>query len=212
MPTTLGPHSINALPSIGSKNGLATFDCGKCIEKIASPMVQQGGLPAPLKTDRLTKHRVWASEMHMHHSATPLEDLACAGNALRQASRAVTRLYDEILDGTGLTLAQFAMLRNIARHEPLALMQLAHALVMDRTTLYRALKPLHRAGLVVIEDGAGRAKAVRLTDKGHQAVAEAKGAWHEAQQRLLGRFGPERWNMVQAALKDLVTLSQEEMR
>jgi DNA-binding MarR family transcriptional regulator len=150
--------------------------------------------------------------MHMHPDPTAANDLSCACNALRKASRAVTRLYDEVMDDTGLTLAQFAVLWNIARDEPQPLMQLAQRLVMDRTTLYRALKPLEREGWVAIRDGEGRAKTAQLTEQGRQAVENSTDAWRDAQARLLGRFGMKRWNVIEAALEDLVTISQEGMR
>lgn len=149
--------------------------------------------------------------MHMHHDSAALDDPACACNALRKASRAMTRFYDEVMEGTGLSLAQFAILRNIARHESLPLMKLAHLLVMDRTTLYRALKPLEREGWIALENGEGRAKIVQLTDKGHQAVSRSREAWRDAQARLVGKFGRDRWNGVEAALRDLVAISQGEM-
>lgn len=150
--------------------------------------------------------------MHMHHDSLSVETLSCACNALRKASRAVTRFYDEVMEETGLSLAQFAVLWNIAQREPLPLMDLAHILVMDRTTLYRALKPLEREGWVLLEDGHGRAKAARLTGKGHEAVANSRDAWQDAQKRLIERFGVDRWSVTETALQDLVTISQEAMQ
>ncbi|WP_260928251.1 MarR family winged helix-turn-helix transcriptional regulator [Novosphingobium sp. 9] len=148
----------------------------------------------------------------MHHDSPAIDQLNCACNALRKASRAVTRFYDEVMEDTGLSLAQYAVLRNIAWHEPLPLMDLSHILVMDRTTLYRALRPLERDGWVALEDGHGRAKTVRLTHKGHDAVANSTDAWQAAQRRLIERFGLDRWATTEAALHELVTISQEAMQ
>jgi len=77
--------------------------------------------------------------MHMHHDllAGP-----CACTALRKAGRAVSRAYDEALAAHGMSTAQFAILRHVARGAPLALSRLAEQLVMDRTSLYRAVAPL----------------------------------------------------------------------
>ncbi|GBQ20825.1 MarR family transcriptional regulator [Gluconacetobacter sacchari DSM 12717] len=147
--------------------------------------------------------------MHMHHSSLTIDGLTCVCNALRKASRSVTRFYDEKMENTGISLAQFAVLRNIGRREPLPLMDLAHILVMDRTTLYRALKPLAREGWIALDDGHGRAKTVRLTSKGHEAVANSTDAWHAAQRSLVERFGLDRWATTETALQDLVTISQE---
>ncbi|MET3472444.1 DNA-binding MarR family transcriptional regulator [Novosphingobium sp. 1529] len=146
--------------------------------------------------------------MHMHHDSLSIDGMACACNALRKAARAMTRFYDEVMEGSALSLTQFAVLRNIARHEPVPLMDLAHVLVMDRTTLYRTLKPLEREGWIAVAEGKGRAKQARLTAQGRDAVANSQGAWEEAQRRMIGAFGPERWAGVEAALGDLVTLAQ----
>lgn len=148
--------------------------------------------------------------MHMHQIPTsPLGDHACACNALRKASRAVTRLYDELMEGAPVSLTQFAVLRNIQRNEPVPLVRLADILVMDRTTLYRALGPLEREGWIVLDDGDGRTKVARLTPAGREAIAGSTAAWQAAQERLIGRFGVERWRFLEQALGDLVSLSQE---
>lgn len=149
--------------------------------------------------------------MHMHQTTlSPFEDLTCACNALRKASRAVTRFYDEVMEGTGLSLTHFALLRNIQRLQPVPLMRLADVLVMDRTTLYRALGPLEREGWIALAGGEGRAKVARLTEAGEQAIARSAAAWQAAQERLIGRFGLDRWHGLETALADLVALSQEE--
>ena len=69
-----------------------------------------------------------------------------------------------------------------------------------------------RIGEGAIRDGEGRAKTAQLTEQGRQAVENSTDAWRDAQARLLGRFGMKRWNVVEAALEDLVTISQEGMR
>lgn len=149
--------------------------------------------------------------MHMHHD-TPASfaDLTCACNALRKASRAVTRFYDEVMEGSALSLTQFAVLRNIRRLQPVPLMRLAEVLVMDRTTLYRALGPLEREGWIALDEGEGRTKVARLTAAGESAISQSTAAWQAAQERLIGRFGLERWQALEGALSDLVTLSQEQ--
>ena len=143
--------------------------------------------------------------MHMHHTNT--ED-TCACTALRKASRAVTRLYDEMMDGTGMSIVQFSILRNIARHDALPLMQLADLLVMDRTTLYRALKPIEQRGWISLSDGEGRAKLASLTEDGQKALNGATSAWQAAQARLLGSVGTD-WPRIETALARLVAIASE---
>lgn len=70
---------------------------------------------------------------------------------MRRATRALTRAYDEALAPFGITVQQFAILRDIQRAGTIPLPRLAEGLVMDRTSLYRALPPLEREGLLVLE-------------------------------------------------------------
>lgn len=135
--------------------------------------------------------------------------MACACTTLRKASRAVTRLYDEAMAQTGVSIAQFALLRAIARGEPLPLARLADQQVMDRTTLYRALGPLERHGWIATKNSDGRAKAVRLTDAGRQVMADATHVWERAQAGLIGKVGSNEWQGLAASLARVVTASQE---
>jgi hypothetical protein len=68
--------------------------------------------------------------MHMHQRL-------CVCTTMRRATRALTRAYDEALAPFGITVQQFAILRDIQRAPSLP--RLAEGLVMDRTSLYRAL-------------------------------------------------------------------------
>lgn len=140
--------------------------------------------------------------MHMHH------DLPCACTALRKTSRALTRLYDAALAPFGMTIQQFSVLRNIARADSIALSRLADVLVMDRTSLYRALTPLERSGWVVTHAGTGRTRIVQLTGEGHAALKAATPAWAAAQTRLIGEFGDQKWQDVSTGLHDLADLAQ----
>jgi DNA-binding MarR family transcriptional regulator len=136
--------------------------------------------------------------MCMHQSAL---DLPCACTTLRKASRAVSRVYDASLAQAGMTTPQLAILRAILRRDGLALSRLAEELVMDRTSLYRALAPLIRMGWTEIRDGdSGRAKHVFRTDGGRQATAAAAVHWEAAQSRMVQALGADRWQGLSAAL------------
>lgn len=139
--------------------------------------------------------------MHMHHEKIS----ACACTALRKASRAVTRLYDERLAAHGMTTTQFSILRNLARADgEIALSRLAERLVMDRTSLYRTLTPVERAGWIVMASGPGRSKLARLTDTGRAAMQAAEGDWEAAQDDLLGEIPTQEWQALLGTLDRLV--------
>ena len=143
----------------------------------------------------------------MHHPRTPVE-LACASTTLRSAARAVSRSYDAALRADDLTVNQFAILRRISRAGELPLSRLAERLVMDRTTLYRAIDPMVRAGWLRVDPAPrGRARIVRLTPDGSRMLATGTPAWESAQTRLVQAFGVERWEALHAELRDLTHLA-----
>ena len=70
----------------------------------------------------------------------------CAYTVVRRVSRSLSRVYDHAVVPAGLNGTQFALLRanNHADGQPLA--GITEGLSMDRTSLYRSLTLLKRAG------------------------------------------------------------------
>lgn len=137
-------------------------------------------------------------------------DIPCAAGTLRRASRSLTRFYDAHLSSAGLTTTQFSILRTLQRRRGRApLSELATALVFERTSLYRALAPLRREGLISIRDGADRrAKNVALTPKGERRIAAAMPHWIAAQHAVLGRFGAAAWGRLATQLHHLTAVAR----
>lgn len=120
-------------------------------------------------------------------------DTACACTKLRRSARIVTGLYDEALAPCGLTVAQFALLRNLKRAGPCSLTAFGDATGYDRTTLNRTLRPLEEAGYVASVPGADRrARLVAITDKAENAISAAEPYWRAAQARIDDALGPDR--------------------
>src|SRR5258707_8035564 len=80
----------------------------------------------------------------------------CLCNALRQASRAVSRLYDDELRGVGLRTTQYSLLRYLQRCGEVRQRDLGALTSLDETTLTRNLRPLIDAGWVAIDAGPDR--------------------------------------------------------
>jgi DNA-binding MarR family transcriptional regulator len=107
----------------------------------------------------------------------------CYCLALRRASRALTRRYDEAFVGLDINSGQFSMLTSIAGMQPVSVQELAEHLAMDRTTVTAALKPLERRGLIKAEASANdlRTRSIYLTPEGKSVLAQATPLWLEAQ-------------------------------
>ena len=121
----------------------------------------------------------------------------CVCAKLRRSARIVSALYDEALEPSGLSVAQFSLLRMLQRAGPCSLTALAAATGHDRTTLNRTLKPLEQAGLVTSspcgEDQ--RARIVAVTDRARAAMRAAQPHWEDAQARIHGALGGDQENL-----------------
>jgi DNA-binding MarR family transcriptional regulator len=136
-------------------------------------------------------------------------EATCACSNVRKAARAVTQLFDEMLQPTGLRSTQFTLLVAVALLGEAPVMQLSQALVMDRTTLARNLKPCVRQGLLTVEAGTDRRRRlVRLTERGHQALARALPYWEQAQHQVITCLGQEQWHALRVSLQATMTLAQ----
>jgi DNA-binding MarR family transcriptional regulator len=136
-------------------------------------------------------------------TATP-----CLCNALRQATRAVSRLYDEELRGAGLRSTQYSLLRCLSIAGEVRQRDLGELTSLDETTLTRNLRPLTDAGWVAIRPGEDRReKLVRLTDAGAAKLREARPAWERAQERLRSRLPKETWSNLLELLPELTQLA-----
>jgi DNA-binding MarR family transcriptional regulator len=133
---------------------------------------------------------------------------ACAAMALRKASRAVTRLYDELLSPKGMTTTQYAILGTLAEHGDLRLTDLADRLGMDRTSLYRTIMPVERAGWISIAAGRGRAKTAHLTDAGRATRGRGREDWATAQEQVLGDLPQAEWDSLLRTLNRLIEAAQ----
>jgi DNA-binding MarR family transcriptional regulator len=110
--------------------------------------------------------------------------------ALRQAARHISKLYERYLSEAGITPTQFSILRTLSRCPDLTMAELSKAMVVDRTTLVRTLKPLLRRGLVAAPaEAQGTRLHVLLTARGLAKLGEASIHWAAAQARFEQRFG-----------------------
>jgi DNA-binding MarR family transcriptional regulator len=146
----------------------------------------------------------------MDRHPTSIEDIACAAGVVRRASRSLTRLYDDHLAKAGVTTTQLSILRTLQRNGGrMSLVDLARDLVFERTSLYRALSPLRRAGLVAVRVGADRrARDVTLTARAERRIDEAMPHWVAAQRMVLDRFGAGAWSKLAMRLGDLTAIAR----
>ena len=145
----------------------------------------------------------------MQKKTPPSLDLtACNCLALRQAARHVSQIYDGHLASEGLRTTQYSVLAKLNRLGPMSINELAKSMVMDRTTLGRAIRPLERDGLLTIGAGYdGRTRSLRLTASGGARLKAAKAKWREAQKGFEMAFGARDAADLRTVLQRVVSIS-----
>lgn len=133
----------------------------------------------------------------------------CAGAGLRQASRAISRFYEAAFAPLDLTATQFSILVAVLGGR-IPLSRLAERLVLDRTSLYRAVKPLvRRRCLRILPGRTGRERTAALTEEGRRLLKEALPIWEKVQGRFVGALGPRAWAALTSGLRQVVPTVQD---
>src|SRR5437879_13838971 len=118
----------------------------------------------------------------------------CACFDLRKATRAVSRMYDDFLRDAGVNGTQFSLLRLIRTEKELSISTLGRYMVMDRTSITRALAPLERDRLIYSRTGTDkRIRIISVTNKGRKLVESAEPKWRQAQAALIETIREGRW-------------------
>ncbi len=131
---------------------------------------------------------------------------SCAGINCRAAARRITQFFEDRLQTTGLSLAQFSLMIFIAAADNDTIGGLAERSGHDQSTLSRNLRGLERAGLVEIVTAERdlRSRAVWLTERGARRLEAAIPAWRDAQRALAREVDPSVLRRVASATLALV--------
>jgi len=143
---------------------------------------------------------------HPRRRVAPPSSTRCHCATLREAARYVTQLYDLHLAAAGLRSTQFSILTRLKELGPTTINTLAHAMVMDRTTLGRNILPLQRRRLIVVKRGEGdaRRKELHLTKAGLARLEAGFDGWAKAQAQFEGTLGKERASQLRDLLRAVV--------
>jgi len=136
-----------------------------------------------------------------------LDQTECNCLALRQAARHVSQIYDRHMASEGLRTSQYSILAKLNRLGPLSINELARSMVMDRTTLGRAIRPLERDKLVRIGPGEdGRTRSLKLTTAGLTRLNAAQAKWREAQKEFELAYGVGEAANLRSLLRQVISL------
>lgn len=134
----------------------------------------------------------------------------CTCASSRQAARALTQFFEEVLSPSGVTISQFIILQAIHQLEPVSQCRLSEKMVIATETLSRRLALMRRSGWLEIQPGRNRREHLyRLTESGKKKFESALPFCARAQKRLERTMGRENLLRVQHALELLTEASQK---
>jgi DNA-binding MarR family transcriptional regulator len=146
----------------------------------------------------------------MHDIAVLANEMrdGCPALRVREASRMLTRLYDQALREIGLEMSQLPVLAAVAisGERGLKITEIARALIMDRTSVTRAIRPLETTGWLRVarSPGDARSKIVVLTRAGERTLREAYPRWQKVTRRIRDVLGSARVDALGAELSALL--------
>jgi DNA-binding MarR family transcriptional regulator len=130
----------------------------------------------------------------------------CFCLASRQAARKITRVYDFLMQESGIRATQFTILSQLMLRGEMPVGNLAGILGIERTTLTRNLALLEGERWISTKPGEDpRARIIAITAQGRSVVRRAFPYWSKAQGRIGKMLGADG----QAALKVLGSRSLE---
>jgi DNA-binding MarR family transcriptional regulator len=130
--------------------------------------------------------------------------------ALRQASRAVSRLYDDELRAVGLRTTQYSLLQLLRRSGEMRQRDLARVTLHEETSLTRSLRPLVDARWVAVRTGDDRReKWFQITPLGVAKIEEGRTAWERAQARIQSLLPEPTWRGLMEILSEVARRAAE---
>jgi len=128
----------------------------------------------------------------------------CASLNFRRTARAITRMYDSAMQGSGVRSTQFAILVGVAKTQPVSMGKLADVLGLDPTTMTRSLRLLQKEKMITISRRAAmRQRFLELTPVGEKALARSLPLWRKIQEQFVSTVGTDYWTKLRSELEGL---------
>ncbi|SRR5579871_1855899 len=135
----------------------------------------------------------------------------CPALRVRQASRVLAKLFDDELARFGLLSSQLPILAaaGLFGDSGATMSKLAQALLMDRTTLTRSIRPLERAGLLRVARSPddARTKVVVITRSGERMIESIFPVWERVFKQVKKSLGAAMLSDLHARLGQVIALS-----
>ena len=144
-------------------------------------------------------------------NVNPKSGRACLNANLRKATRVIASFYADVMHDSALQGTQYTMLSAVSGFGKASINQLSGFLIMDQTTVTRAVKLLEQAGFVSVQKGKDRRqRIVELTKAGQEALETSYPMWLEAQTKVWEHLGDDKAKTLLELSEQIVDLYEKQ--
>lgn len=118
-----------------------------------------------------------------------MKDNMCFAMRARRLSRIMTRIYEDALRESGLTVPQFTLLAAIAARGPVTAAEIGRRLDIEKSTLSRTMGKMIENGWLEDRHGSDDGRGIVTTRLGRRMLRNAAPAWKNVQSRAKNAFG-----------------------
>ena len=115
----------------------------------------------------------------------------CIGARVRILSRAISRIYDDMIRPHGIKFSQMNILTVVTLHGPIQQMEVGRMLSLEKSTLSRNVTLMEAKGWLQSQPGEGKNRFLGVTQKGRELLVNAAPDWAKAQERVTAILGSQ---------------------
>jgi len=115
----------------------------------------------------------------------------CIGARVRLLSRAISRIYDDMIRPHGIKFSQLNILTVVTLRGPIQQMEVGRILSLEKSTLSRNVTLMESKGWLQSQSGEGKNRFLGVTPKGRELLVNAAPAWAKAQAQVTAMLGTQ---------------------
>lgn len=115
----------------------------------------------------------------------------CIGARVRLLSRAISRIYDDMIRPHGIKFSQLNILTVVTLRGPIQQMEVGRILSLEKSTLSRNVTLMESKGWLQSQSGEGKNRFLGVTPKGRELLVNAAPDWAKAQAQVTAMLGTQ---------------------
>jgi DNA-binding MarR family transcriptional regulator len=115
----------------------------------------------------------------------------CIGARVRILSRAISRIYDDMIRPHGIKFSQLNILTVVTLHGPIQQIEVGRMLSLEKSTLSRNVTLMEAKGWLQSQPSEGKSRFLVVMPKGRELLVNAAPDWAKAQEQVTAILGAQ---------------------